>query len=361
MKDGNATTKSGESGAKINIAGFTDKLYNEFRLDIIKLIKAFNKVYTKDMGEPLWKNESEIDNFEVFSGSGNSYFKKSREEYTKVKPKIGDIDVQVPEASRDKLKEFLSTHEGQKFNGFTYLGTKYGLDFYNIFKAPSKYNPYATNIQIDLEFNEYDEEGKPNEFDLWAKNSEWEDISKGIKGVAKQELLPCVYKIKYKRLGVLLQPKKDIPAKNQRGGNFNSLSLGPKGSRGHYIPVNGPDGKQLMIDGQPAYRETSFKDTGSNKNVDKIFVELFGHEPDKRERQLFWSYQGCLQLMKENYTERMINDIYQLYHEHMLDHTDNEEVYNIIMNKFKEFFPYVYTKNEKMNFNKYLKMNLIRG
>jgi hypothetical protein len=345
---GKATLKTGECSEKIKLNGFTDTQYTEFKHDLIELIQDFNEKYKTFAGEPLWTDNNEIVNYDIFSGSGNAFFKKNRDEYIKVKPIIGDLDVQVPDKNREKLKEFLENSCGAMFGKFKYIGTKYGLDFYNVFQAPKKFNPHATNIQIDFEFNEY-EDGKPNQFDLWAKNSDWSDLQKGIKGVAKQELLPCLYKIKYKRTGILLQPKSDIPAKNQRGGNFNSLSLGPKGSRGHYVPVM-KNGKQLIVNGQLAYRETSVKDTGTNKNLDTIFEELFDHKPNSKEKKLFWSYQGCLQLMKENYSDQMIKEIYQLYSKHMLDHTDNEDVYNTIMKKFEEYFPYV-----NMNFEKYVK------
>lgn len=334
---GKATLKTGECSSKINIEKFNDELYDSFKKDILNLIKKLNVAYKKFSGEFLWKNSTVIENFEIISGSGTSFFTKQRNEFVGVKTSMGDIDIQVPVNCRETLKNFLDASIGKKFNGFTYVGTKCGLDFYNIFKAPSKYNPFATNVQIDLEFNDFDEKGKPNLFELWSKNSDWTDLKEGIKGVAKQELLPCVYKIKYKRIGVLLQPTKNLPTKNQRGGNFNALSLGPKGSRQHYIPVMA-DGKQLIVDGKLAFRETALKDTGSNKNLDSIFEEIFGHEPNEREKKLFWSYQGCLQLMKENFTTKMITEIFQLYKKHMLDHTENEIVYNKIINKYIEFF-----------------------
>ena len=346
---GKATLKTGECSEKIILKEFTNAQYTRFKQSLIELIEDFNQKYKIFAGEPLWTDHNEIVNYDIFSGSGNAFFKKNRDEYINVKPIMGDLDVQVPDKNREKLKEFLENSYGATFGKFKYLGTKYGLDFYNVFQAPKEFNPSATFVQIDFEFNEY-ENGKPNQFDLWAKNSEWIDLQEGLKGVAKQELLPCVYKIKYKRMGVLLQPKSDIPAKNQRGGNFNSLSLGPKGSRGHYIPALDENGKQKVVNGLLAYRETSVKDTGTNKNLDKIFEELFDHQPDERERNLFWSYQGCLQLMKENYTEERIKEIYNLYSKHMLDHTDNETVYNAIMKKYEEYFPYI-----NMNFDKYLK------
>lgn len=333
---GKATLKTGESSSNIELYKFNMDLYESFKKNVIGLINKFNVAYKKFSNEPLWKKQSIIDNFEIFSGSGYSFLTHTKNDFVTVKPTMGDLDVQVPEKCRELLKSFLEKSIGKKFNGFTYLGTKCGLDFYNIFKAPSKYHPFATNIQIDFEFNDFDSDGNPNEFDLWSKNSDWSDLKIGIKGVAKQELLTCVYKIKYKRIGVLLQPTKNIPAKNQRGGNFNTLSLGPKGSRNHYVPVM-EHGKQLIVDGKLAFRETSLKNTGSNKNLDSIFEEIFDHKPNEIEKKQFWSYQGCLQLIKDNFNKTFVNEIFQLYKKHMLDHIDSEKNYNTIINKFKEF------------------------
>lgn len=359
---GGLATVNNISSKKIDIMNFSDEMYYDFRKSIINLVKALNNAYGKAFGNPIWKDDILIDTFKIFTGSGNSFFWKNKADFTKVKQSIGDLDIQVPDTIRENLKQFLEDNKGKSFNGYKLLGSKIGLDFYNLFEAPKKYSPYATIVQLDIEFNEYDKDGNPNEFDIWAKNSDWKDLEQGIKGVAKQELIPCIYKIKYRKNGILLQPKSDTPAKNQRGGNFNSISMGPKGSRCHYVPVIGKDGKQIYVNGKPAYRETKVKETGTNKDLKKIFYEMFDHQPNEEELNKLWTYIGILELMKENYTEKMIQEIYELYHEHMKDHCGNDQkVYNSFMTTFTKVFPFVYLKSESLNFDKFLKMNLLEG
>lgn len=341
LEGGNAKTKNGDYAAKVSIAEMSKKQYESYRADIVKLVKAIAKAFKAQTKESLFPNEGAIDSFQIFSGSGNSFFKQNYEDYTRVKPKLGDIDVQIDASKKPQVIEFLKKNEGATFNGFKYLGSQFSDDIFNIFEAPAKYKPQATNIQIDFEFIDYDEEGNPNEFDIFAKNSEWEDISVGIKGLAKNELLPCIYKVIYARSGVLLQNKKNIPSKNQGIGNFPSLSYGKKGTRQKYQAVMGADGNQLQIDGKPAYREFSVKDTGTNKNVDSIFEEMFKHKPTPEEKKKFYNYQGLLELMKDNYDKATIQKIYDVYVPHLASHCDEMKVFTVINDKFKEVFPYV--------------------
>ncbi len=338
---GNAKTATGENASKVDIASMGKDKYNSYRMDIVKLVKSISRAFRKTTGEKLFPNEGAIDSCEIFSGSGNSFFKQDYEKYTKVKPKLGDIDVQVDITKKEKIRKFLDANVGKLFNGFKYLGNSGTDDIFNVFEAPEKYRPEATNIQIDFEFIEFDENGNPNEFDIFAKNSEWEDISVGIKGLAKNELIPCIYKVIYGKEGVLFQNKRDIPSKNQGTGLFPSLSYGKKGTRSKYRPVIGADGKQVMYNGKPAFREYGVKETGTNKNLESIFEEMFKHKPTVDEKKKFYNYQGLLELMKENYSKDTIQRIYDVYVPWVAAKCDDLGVFKRINEKFKEFFPYV--------------------
>jgi hypothetical protein len=342
FEGGNAYTKNGDSAEKIEIAKMSKGQYDSYKKDIVKLIKAIASEFKKQTGKSLFPNDSVIDSFSIFSGSGNSFFKQSYEDYTRVKSKLGDIDVQIDQTKKDDVVKFLANNEGKLFNGFKYLGSMRSADLYNVFKAPAKYYPQAKNIQIDFEFIEYDENGNPNEFDMFTKNSEWEDISAGIKGLAKQGIIPCIYKVVYHRDGVLFTSKGNKPAKNQGTGNFPVRSYGFKGSREKFVAVLDDTGKQVEYEGKPAFREVPVKDSVTNRNLDSIFEEIFKHKPSAEEKKMFYSYQGCLQLIKKNFNKKEVQKIYDEYLVWLIDNaTEDMDIFKAINNKFKEVFPYV--------------------
>ena len=111
FEGGNAKTKSGEIASKVNIKEFTDEQYESFKKDIIKLVLDFNKNFAGTYGEPLFPNTELITGAKIFSGSGYTFFTKSKKEYTAVKPKLGDIDVQVDKKKKEQVKEFLENNK----------------------------------------------------------------------------------------------------------------------------------------------------------------------------------------------------------------------------------------------------------
>lgn len=358
---GNAKAKNGAEAAKVAIAEFSAEQYSDFKNSIIKIVKDIDDAFKKFSGEPLFPSKEAIDSFKVFSGSGNEFFKRSREEYSKVKPKIGDIDVQIDETKKEAVKKFLEENEGKKFGGFTYLGSQFGGDFYNIFKAPKKFQPQASNIQIDFEFISFDENGDPNEFDVFTKNSDWEDLSRGIKGLAKQCIIPIIYKVIYGRPGVVFTNTKDVPSKSFKDEEVPTKTYGFKGSRQKYHPVLDADGNQVEYEGKPAYREKKVSETPLNRDLSSIFEEMFGKKPTDSEKKMMYSYVGMLQLIKKYLKKNQIQKVYELYHKNILEQVDDESVAETIFAKFKEVFPFVYDIDEAMSFSKYVKQMYLRG
>lgn len=359
FEGGNAKTKSGEIASKVNIIDFTNAQYESFKKDIIKLVLDFNKKFTETYDEPLFKNTDLITGAKIFSGSGYTFFKKSKEEYTAVKPKLGDIDVQVDKAKKEQVKEFLENNIGTDFNGFTLLGTQIGMDFFNVFKAPKKYNPVATNIQIDFEFVGYDENGDIDELDVYIRNSDWDDLKEGIKGLAKQRLLPSIYKAIYAVPGVLFQNKKDIPTKSQKSDEISYKIFGPLGSRVKYNQVKDENGNPVSYEGKPAFREIPTNQSTFNRDLNVAFEEMFGKKPTPAEKQKMYSFVGVLSLMKKYLNEKQIQRTYQFFYDDLLAITQDETVLGAIFKKFKEVFPFVYNKDESLSFDKYTRMMLL--
>ena len=359
FEGGNAKAKNGAEATKVDIKSLNDKLYESFKKDIVKLVLSVNDKFNKTYGEPLFPSTDIVTNFKVFSGSGNTFFKKSKKEYTAIKSYLGDIDVQINKDMKEKVKEFLTNNEGTDFAGFTLLGTQYGMDFFNIFKAPEKYNPAATNIQIDFEFVQYNENGEIDELDVYIRNSDWDDLKEGIKGFAKQRLIPSIYKAVYAVPGVVFQNKKDLPSKAYKKDEVSYKTFGPKGSRVKYNQVKDENGNPVSYEGKPAFREIPTEQSKFNRNLDDAFKEMFGKKPTADEKQKMYSFIGVLSLMKKYLNEKQIQRTYNFFHEDITDITDDEIVLNAIFNKFKEVFPFIYDKNESLSFSNYTKMMLM--
>lgn len=356
FEGGNAKAKNGAEATKVDIKSFNDKQYESFKQDIVKLVLAIDKKFNETYDEPLFPNTDLVTSKKVFSGSGNTFFNKSKEEYTKVKTTLGDIDVQINKDKKEKVKEFLTNNEGTDFAGFTLLGTQYGADFFNIFQAPKKYNPAATNIQLDFEFVLYNNNGDIDELDVYIRNSDWEDLKEGIKGFAKQRLIPAIYKAIYAVPGVVFQNKKDLPSKGYKKDEVSYKTFGPMGSRVKYNQVKDENGNPVSYDGKPAFREIPTSQSTFNRNLNDAFAEMFGKKPTPAEKQKMYSFIGVLSLMKKYLNEKQIQRTYNFFHEDITTITDDEKVLNAIFNKFKEVFPFVYDKNESLTFDKYSKM-----
>ena len=359
LEGGNAKAKNGAEAGKISLADFSPEQYDEFKESVIRLVEAIGFAFLDYAGEPLFVDKGAVRSLKIFSGSGHEFFKRSREEYVKVKPKMGDIDVQIDEKKKETVRKFLQESEGKDFAGFTYLGSQFGGDFYNIFAAPEKFQPAAKNIQIDFEFIEFDEEGNPNEFEMFTKNSDWADLSQGIKGLAKQCLIPAIYKVIYATPGVVLQNKKDLPSKAYKDETVPTRTYGPKGSRAKYQPVMTADGEQMMYDGKPAFREFPAKDTPLNRDLNSIFTEMFGIKPTPKTRQMMNSYVGMLQLIKKYLPKPVIQKVYLNYKDNIYTQVDDPSVADAIVEKFKEICPFVHDLDEKMSLDLYFKQTIL--
>lgn len=359
FEGGNAKAKNGAEATKVIIKDFTEEQYESYKQDMINLVLAIDKKFEETYDEPLFPSKDLITSAKIFSGSANSFFHKTKKEYTAVKSVLGDIDVQVNKEKKEKVKEFLTNNEGTKFAGFTLLGTQFGMDFFNIFQAPKKYNPSATNIQVDFEFVMYNEKGDIDELDVYIRNSDWDDLKEGIKGFAKQRLIPSIYKAVYAVPGVVFQNKKDLPSKGYKRDEVSYKTFGPMGSRVKFNQVKDELGNPVSYEGKPAFREIPTSQSTFNRNLDVAFEEMFGKKPNSSEKQKMYSFIGVLSLMRKYLTEKQIQRTYNFFHEDITDITNDEIVLNAIFNKFKEVFPFVYDKNESLSFNKYTKMMLM--
>jgi hypothetical protein len=177
----------------------------DFRRDVIEMLKALDNKFKSDHGVTLWDPEQRDEVLGAgfaFNGSSAHLFAPPEtlpdEEFVKYKPVVGDIDLTVP---NEKLGELFSTlnrlEEQQLTSRITYVGhnkkSPRGLDQINALFAYT-WDPAApsgegdTFFQIDFEGSEY-ESGRPTQWARFSHSSSWRDIEAGVKGLAHKILL----------------------------------------------------------------------------------------------------------------------------------------------------------------------------
>lgn len=68
---------------------------------IINVVSEMSAAFEEEYGHPLFSDEA-LESRDIFAGSCNYFFKKSKAEYTKYKPKMGDIETILANPSRKK-------------------------------------------------------------------------------------------------------------------------------------------------------------------------------------------------------------------------------------------------------------------
>ena len=89
---------------------------SNFTKKFVKVFAEMNKLYKKEYGEVLWKNEKNIANGLQFNGSTSYIFNGDipDEEIVKYKTHAGDLDIIVPEGTEERLWKFLDKLEGKE-------------------------------------------------------------------------------------------------------------------------------------------------------------------------------------------------------------------------------------------------------
>lgn len=338
LEGGNAWSKSGAKANKVRIADFEPEQYEDYKKSLIQLLLTINNAYKEYSGEPIFPKEDLIKSYKIISGSGNQFFKKPREAYIKVKPVMGDLDVQIDKSKKEAIRKFLEEKEGTEFAGWKLLGTLFNQDHCNIFRAPEKFQPVAGNVQVDFEYIQY-EDSAPSKFDSYTKTTEWSDLEAGVKGLARPALVSTIYRVKYGKPGVVLQNKKDYPSKQYKSKQVPSINYTQYGTGKKYEPVMGVSGDQLEWGDKPAFRE--IQDMKYNRNLDKIFEEMFDTEPSVVEQKMMMSYVGMLKLMKKYFDRETIYKIWKSYKFFITGQFDIPEQAKPVIDIFARTFPYV--------------------
>jgi len=130
-----------------------------FQKDVKDLLKKINSMYKREHKEPLWDVDEIIDSGLVFNGSTSFLMKPDIESQvpniSDLKPTSGDIDITVPEETKEQVWNFLVKHEGKKFTPkFKYIGNNKPTisSIGEQINALFEYIPYGVYAQIDFEF-----------------------------------------------------------------------------------------------------------------------------------------------------------------------------------------------------------------
>lgn len=295
-----------------------------FRQDFLEMFRKLDEEHQKQFDQPIWPlktRDSLLSSAEVFSGSARHLFGRevSDDEFIAHKPTVGDIDVSVPDDKLTTLKKVLDSFRGKFItDSIKCLGSQRGNQINALFgyHIPEGVGRGTTvNVQIDF-VGVIFEKDKPGEFAQFAHSSEWTDIKSGVKGVFHKYLLRSIAGI-FSRIenAVLLTPSSTAEkyklAKDQSPISNVKFSVDKGVRQPAYEPVMMDDGSQLTVDGRLAYKEVPVKLSTYESSLRGMFTMLFGSNPMKDELIKFRSFDGLLQLMKEMFTDKQIENVYE--------------------------------------------------
>jgi hypothetical protein len=265
---------------------------SEIAKKVEEALAAINAGFKKQMGKPIW-SDALFKSKQFLSGSAFHFANLQIDDktFTKHKPSVGDIDTQVDKDMDAELKDFLTKNKGKRFGPVKLIGFKTSAGQHITLWHLA--DP-GINIQIDLEMVDF-ENGMPTEWSNFSHSSAWEDMTKGIKGVAQKMLLRALQAPKLKEVV--------IKAKTARGKDKETLSAMHAFSVTHGIrqklkPALDDAGKQIKVNGKNAYHELSTSESAGETDLKKMFEYFFGKAPTTSDLKKFASFTGLIDLIK---------------------------------------------------------------
>lgn len=256
-------------------------------------LSAINAGFKKEVGKPIW-NDALMKSKKFLSGSAFHFFNPeiADDMFKKYKNSVGDIDTQVDKNMDTEIKDFLTKNKGKSFGPMKLIGFKTSagqhISLWHL-EDPSM------NIQIDLEMVDFENE-EPTEWSNFSHSSSWEDMTKGVKGVAHKYLLRALDAPKLK--DIVLKAKTARGSDKEVKSSETAFSV-THGVRQKLKPVLDDSGKQLMIKGKPAYHEMSTAESKGDTNLSNIFKAYFGKDPSAEDLKKMNSFTGLIQLIKK--------------------------------------------------------------
>jgi hypothetical protein len=271
-----------------------------------KLLNDINIAFYNQHKKPLWNPEL-LQSKEFLGGSSLHFFNTkgiTDKEFTKNKPKVGDIDTQCDKELELEIEEFLTANDHRQIGDTTLLGFSRGSEQLN---ALFQFQDPPIKIQIDFEFGQYDTEtGKPDEWYRFSHSSEWNDVQAGIKGVMHKWLYRALtsahssikHQVDVKKTKTNIKPNvKD-----------NDLSFAVASGQGgglsqkyepyiHTDPATGE--KKAHQDNIPYKRLIPSSERKYIQKLDQQFYYFFGTQPKENDSELQKSFLGTLDLINK--------------------------------------------------------------
>lgn len=316
-----------------------DRIDSNAREQAVPLIDnalaAINAAFAQFSGQPLWHPKL-LASRQFLSGSAFHFFDRtniSDLKFVAAKPTVGDIDTQVDAEMRDSITAWLQKlPPGSRLGEAVYIGLKDdplslgGPQLITLWNFPGiqvrTKNPDGSttvrgcNVQIDLELKEFEvspgtDYRQPTRWSKFSASSSWDDLSAGVKGVFHKYLIMALGKITEQTV-IIRKPVYNRKTKEYDSYKYSeptqaqmfTFAVGSReggGLRPTLRPVIGSDGKHEEIDGVPVYDVAGA--TGYSRDVDQIFMSLFGKRMTKSQLKQFSpdfdSFTGLLSVMKK--------------------------------------------------------------
>jgi len=328
---GNVTAINKRSGEEVRAEKIPIKEIgrSNFTKKFVKVFAEVNKLYKKKYGEVLWKNEKNIANGLQFNGSTSYIFNGdiSDEEIVKYKTHAGDLDIIVPEDTKEQVWNLLDGLEGKEIiKGVEYIGSNkptvssIGEQINSVFRVDFG-NGKVVAAQVDFEFLPMaDDNGTPSEWAKFSHSSSFDDAKVGVKAVHHKYLIQSLVGGASIRDDVIIvtptatldnwekKQKKFKPGDLPR---FLKFSVS-RGIRTAYEPLFNEDGHQIVSGGKEVWREIPTKSSTYTEIVKEIANLSFGRDVDVSK---FGSFVGVMSLMKEYLDKKQLKATLDRYEE----------------------------------------------
>jgi len=279
--------------------------FERLRTDLKDFLVLFAEAYREYSGVNLWSSTDLIDKGEIFSGSTRTFFTKDYESYSRYKPAVGDMDVQVPMSAEDSLWDFLRDNQGKSFGMFTLYGTKdkhsTSQDHSLITYDDESFWPYGCQyIQIDWEYSDF-EDDKPTEWTKYSHYSSWEDIENNVKGAFIKILLKAAIRVLTERNNFV--GKRGKPVKGPASRNEFEFNV-DKGLVRRFLQIDNDvfSGEVLNTDSRP-----------SQKDWSAVYRVLFNEEPEKSDLRDIVSFVRFCKKISQAWTQEQLQAVYKRF------------------------------------------------
>lgn len=303
---------------------------NDFRNEIKRFLKTLNSLFKKEYNKTLWK-DNDIETSFIYNGSSSFILHPDYEEseILKYKPKMGDIDITIPEEYLKSLFLLLEKYKNKPINCLTYKGNyrnnpdSLGVQLNTIFRMwfDDDFNPVDKNgkkfinIQIDFEGVSF-VNGSPDEFAKFGHSSSFEDAKENIKAMHHKILISSIFTVISELPDSYVVTKTSTPD-NLKQVSWNKTKVGKlirfSGEGGIYQclePFLDDKGNQIIYNNLKVYKEISSKEGKYEKDLTKIFEYAFGGKGNIKD---FHSFVGLCKLIKKYCDKETQNKILEVY------------------------------------------------